>query len=95
MHSRLDNYFIEQSGEWWLLWNSFEDDTSNWDVVWTLYSAAKCEIAVEYEAAIYSLMDAWSGDEIDHFHWVNHEGVLSAGDMNKIARAVWPDTRRG
>jgi len=93
-HSRLDNYFIEQRGEWWLLWNSFEDEL-DCDVVWTLYGAAKCEIALEYEAAIYALMDAWSGDEVDHFHWITHEGVLSAGDMNEIAKAVWPDTVRG
>ena len=96
MHSRLDNYFIERRGEWWLLWDAFEDEnTWNGEVVWNLYGAAKSEVASEYEAAAYTLMDAWAGDEVDHFHWINQEGVLSAGDMNEIARAVWPDTRRG
>ena len=94
IHSRLDNYYIERHGKWWLLWNAFEDDnTWNWEVVWTLYGAAKSEVASEYEAAIYTLMDAWAGDEVDHFHWINHEGLLSVGDMNEIARAVWPEDR--
>ena len=96
MHSRLDNYFIERHGKWWLLWNAFEDDnTWEGEVVWTLYGAAESEAVSEHEASIYTLMDAWAGDEVDHFHWINHEGVLSVGDMNEIARAVWPNTGRG
>lgn len=95
-NSRRDNYFIERRGKWWLLWTAYENPLS-WEseVTWELYGAAESEIASEYEAAIYTLMDAWAGDEVDHVHEINHGRLLSVEDIREIARVVWPKTERG
>lgn len=93
-HSRLDNYFIERRGGQWLLWIGFEDENS-WDRDWTwvLYCFAEYGDADGHAAAVYLLHDAWadeaSRESIDHFHWVNHEGVLSVSDLTAIARSIW------
>ena len=49
----------------------------------------------ERQAATHLLIDVWRAEcadgSLDHFHWINEDGLLSVEDLMAIGRAVWDD----
>ncbi len=96
MHDRLDAYYLNPRGKYWLLWiQSLDDDQVPWRWWWTLYAWAEKRRVPEYEAAVYVLRDAWAkeaaGTSFDHFHLIDEPGMLSVETMMAIGRDVWPN----
>ena len=96
MHSRIDSYYLNPRGSYWLLWIYWQDD-NDWNMrwKWTLYSYAKKNKVEPKDAAIYLLMDAWSAEkensELDGLFMIDEDGFLSIGELTEIKRIVWPE----
>ena len=43
--------------------------------------------------AIHLILEFWKCEaeyqDLDHFHWINHTGLLDVADIKSIAREVW------
>jgi hypothetical protein len=96
MHSRLDAYYLsmDRSRARWLLWSRYYDD--NWSR-WQAGSVVACgpRGGLDAKAAAQLLLAAfWTAecrDGTDRFHWVNEDGLLSAGEMSELAVVAWPE----
>ena len=92
-HTRLDSYYLNRRGRYWLLWNRFLDE-SGWSMRWRweLYGWGLRKGVNEDQAAVYLLMDAWRA-ECDHgrsrFEWISGPGQLSSAELNAIADQAW------
>ena len=96
MSSRMDSYYLNPRGSYWLLWIYWQDD-NDWNMSWkwTLYSYAKKNKVEPKDAAIYLLMDAWSAEkessDLDGSIMINEDGFLCSDQIAEIARIVWPE----
>jgi hypothetical protein len=93
MHSRLDAYYLQTRGRYWLLWIRSLDDNAwvpTWE--WSLYGWALRKGVDREQAAVYLIMDAWREEArsgLGRFAWIGDAGMLSAVGMNAIADRVW------
>jgi hypothetical protein len=96
MNMRIDAYQLSMSRHHraWVLWlRPFDDNWSRWDDAVPVASAPRCGLAAR-DAARLLMAAYWrrqADDGVDHFHWINGEGLLSAGDLKEIGRIAWRD----
>ena len=97
LNNRIDNYQISLDGSqrYWLFWTlHFDDDflTWKWIVNDDVLKVRRQGIS-RINAARLLLRQYWLEQErlgyLDHFHWVNDEGLLSIGELKTIAKLVW------
>lgn len=96
LHGRIDAYnlSLSRARNRWVLWCSFFDQTS-WKFVDTHIAASAPRAGLQgADAAVLLLQAYWAAEadnenELDAFHWINEEGLLSAGQLKEIARRVW------
>lgn len=96
LHGRIDAYHLSLNAarSRWVLWLSYFDENC-WRFVDTHIAASAPRAGVQGSDAAILLLEAyWRGEaegesSLDAFHWVNQEGVLSAGDLKQIAQRVW------
>lgn len=91
-HCRLDAYYVHRGRTHWVLWTRYWDDNwGRWE--WLAAAAVARRGITERQAAVHLLIDAWraerSDGSLDHFHWINEDGLLSVADLMAIGRAVW------
>lgn len=96
-HSRQDLYYLStnRSRTHWILWFGYFDDydTHRWE---HLPYAFGPKIGVsDKDAACELILAGWTNEikngDVDQFHFVVSEGLLSLDDMLKIAECVWVD----
>jgi hypothetical protein len=98
MHSRIDAYYLNFRNPHWLLW--VRDCEAIWwntpDEEWFLGAYCLKRRAKVREASLYLIMDMWKLDareiDLDHFHFIHDEGMLSVAEFRTIGRLVWPET---
>jgi hypothetical protein len=95
-HSRIDSYYLNPRGSYWLLWIRSQDESDfNLAWKWTLYAYGARTGVDAKAAAIYLLLDAWKAEKeksfLDHFFLVDEVGFLSVEEILEIARNVWSD----
>ncbi len=93
MHNRLDAYYVHRGRTFWVLWiYAYDDNWSVWN--WVAVGCVPLFQASEKEAAAHLMLDmfTWQKDHegLDHFHWLNEEGLLNVEEWQAIGRAVWP-----
>ena len=90
MHSRTDNYYLSSSEQGWKLFNAIFDD---YEVEWIWVELCSCRRidTDDRTVACWLLHDALKDDphEIDPFHYIASEGLLSVADFNHISDLVW------
>src|SRR4051812_44885758 len=92
-NTRLDSYYLNPRGAYWLVWNRYRDENDSkprWG--WEIYAYGPRRGVDAKDAALYLLMDAWrieSGSE--RYDMIDDTGLLSADEISAIAAAVWPD----
>lgn len=96
IHDRLDAYYLNPRGRYWLLWiRSLDDGQIPWRWSWALYAWAEQRRVPGYEAAVCMLRDAWAQEaehgSLDHFHFIDEGGLLTVETLQAIGRDVWPD----
>lgn len=95
-HDRLDSYYLNPRGKYWLLWIRWLDD-NEWEPKWkwSLYAYGPKRSVDAKAAATYLLMDAWLAEKeassLDHFFLIDEAGSLSAAELTEIAEVVWPE----
>lgn len=95
-HSRFDSYYLAFTDEVWVIYlHEFSDGCGGtWD--WYPYSTSLRVDADVYALAfwmIYDLLKADSGiHELDRFHLVSAQGLLSVGDFKNIGDLVWVES---
>lgn len=93
MNGRVNAYYLSRGRTHWILWTRwFDDNWSRWE--WLAIGHVPRRQASEMQAAVHLLADFWRMErdttELDHFHWINEEGLLDAGEWRGIGRLVWP-----
>jgi hypothetical protein len=93
-HDRLDAYYLNPRGKYWLLWISSLDPnawTMEWR--WVLYAWGLKRGVSDKQAAIYLLADAWASEAresgLGQFEWINEAGTLSVPELCATARLAW------
>lgn len=94
-HNRINSYYLNPRGKYWLLWNYYQDDNDwNHEWKWVLYGYGPRKGVDAEEAAVYLLMDAWESEarnwELDKYHWIDEAGLFSVEMIEAVARVVWP-----
>jgi len=94
MHSRVDQYVIHKGDECWLLWCGTPDDNAGTDINhWFPTARLPIAEADEIQAAISMLKAFWHREvdwlNLDKYHWINADGILSVADLESIAASVW------
>jgi hypothetical protein len=94
MHNRIDNYYLNPRRTGWLLWNNWvEDGGYPWTWHWDFLAHGKRCRADARTIAIHLIMEFWRCEaehqDVDHFHWINHTGLLDVGEIKSIAREIW------
>jgi hypothetical protein len=96
MHSRVDSYYLNPRGRYWLLWiRSREDEDWSRKWIWMLYAYGPRKGVDAKTAATYLLLDAWNAEkkinELDHWFLIDEEAFLSVAEIAEISRKVWPE----
>ena len=91
---RIDSYYLNPRGKYWLLWNRFQDENSwEWAWTWVLYGYATKQGADPKTAGTYILLDAWTEEKeqwgLAPFFLIDQPGLLSVADISEIGRKVW------
>ena len=94
MHSRVDQYVIHKGDECWLLWCGTPDDNAGTDINhWFPTARLPIAEADEIQAAISMLKAFWHREvdwlNLDKYHWINADGILSVADLESISASVW------
>ena len=94
MHNRIDNYYLNPRRTGWLLWNNWvEDGGYPWTWHWDFLAHGKRCRADARTIAIHLILEFWKCEaehqDVDHFHWINHTGLLDVGEIKSIAREIW------
>jgi hypothetical protein len=94
MHSRVDQYVIHKGVEYWLLWCGTPDDNAGTDINhWFPTAMLAIERIDEIQAGISMLKAFWHREvdwlNLDKYHWINTEDILSVADLESIAASVW------
>lgn len=96
LHNRLSAYQLHPSRQRWLFWCGFLDDCVHpWRWEYVLVSSCPRK-GVDPELAAISLLAASWSDEATHYglgayHWLNQTGLLTAEQVEAVAREVWPE----
>jgi hypothetical protein len=101
MHSRIDAYYLNYRNSHWQLW--VRDCEAIWwntpDEEWFLGAYCLKRRATVREASLYLIMDLWKLEarevDLDHFHRIHDEGLLSVAEFRTLGRLVWPETMMG
>jgi hypothetical protein len=97
MNNRISNYHLslDSSQKCWVLWVSYFNDTDllwKWETSEDVLLCPRKSLNRE-EAALFLLREYWRSEsedyEVDQFHWLNLEGLLSVAQAKEIAREVW------
>ena len=94
MHNRIDNYYLNPRRTGWMLWNNWvEDGGYPWTWHWDFFAHGKRCRADERTIAIHLILEFWKCEAehqaVDHFHWINHTGLLDIGEIKSLVREVW------
>ena len=98
-HDRLDCYYLNPRGKYWILWIRWLDD-NEWEPKWkwSVYAYGLKKGVDAKTAATYLLMDAWKAEkehsDLDHFFLINEAGSLTVDELLEIARVVWPEDKK-
>lgn len=100
VYNRLNAYHISTNIQrsHWILWISWLNDFEwKWKLETAIYAYGVRKGINKKTAAIYLLIDAWSFEienmDLDPFHWLNDEGLLSIEEYAAMARIVWPENQ--
>jgi hypothetical protein len=91
---RLDSYYLNPRGSYWLLWNWYQDE-NDWDFAyrWVLYGYARKVGADARTAATYLLLDAWKSErdslDLGPYFLIDEACLLSVSEIKEIGSAVW------
>jgi hypothetical protein len=95
MHMRIDAYYLSMCSKHrnWLLWSKGCDDNwSEWMDPMALAYSPRCGLKAT-DAAQLLLAAYWDHErrknDLDEYHWINEEVLLSAGQIQNVANAVW------
>lgn len=94
MNSRIDSYYLSRGRTHWMLWiRWFDDNGGGWS--WLAIGHVPRKQASLMQAAVHLLVDFWrmekDATELDHFHWIDDEGLLDTSEWRTIALLVWPE----
>jgi hypothetical protein len=92
MHNRIDNY-LNPRRTGWLLWNNrLYEDTVPWTWWCDFIAHGKRCMIDEKTIATHLITEFWKSEavhqDVDHYHWINYTGILSAEDEQAIARST-------
>jgi hypothetical protein len=93
MHCLLDSFYLHRGRTHWILWSKSYDD--NWGKWEEGQAIARCAVTglVQRDAAMILLaeyLDMRRRDAyLDRFDWINETGLLSVGEIDAVADAVW------
>ena len=95
MHSRVDQYVLHKGSDYWLLWCGTPDDNAGTDInhwfptaVLPISEAGEMLVGVTLLKAFWDREVSWLN--LEKYHWINAEGVLSVADLESIAVSIWP-----
>jgi hypothetical protein len=86
-------FYLHRVRTHWILWSKSYDD--NWGRWGEEDAVARCAVkgAVQRDAAVILLAEYLDMRrrvaDLDRFHWINETGVLSVGEIDAVADAVW------
>jgi hypothetical protein len=91
--SRIETYWLHRARRHWVVWIEDRDWTNDPEYKWQVAAYAK-RTGVSAEAAVPHLILArWELEmeerQLDHFHFVSNEGMLTVPAWMAIGRAVW------
>ena len=100
MNNRISNYHIslDSSQKRWVFWVSYFNDS---DIPWKWVTGEDVLVCPRKnlnreEAALFLLKEYWLSEsedyDLDQFHWLNMEGLLSVPQAKELAREVWRET---
>ena len=94
MHGRIDAYYLSRGRTHWILWlYSYDDNWGNWD--WLAIGNVPLRQANKKQASIHLMADFWrmekTENDLDHYHSINEEDFLGAGEWRTIGLLVWPE----
>ena len=96
MHSRMDSYYLSYDKDHWMIFmHLLEDGSSSWEWSWYLYAIAPRVSADDRSVGFWMIHDLLKYDavthEVDEFHLVSGEGLLTVGDFENIGQLVWTE----
>ena len=96
MHSRMDSYYLSCNRDYWMIFmHLLEDGSSSWEWSWYLYAIAPKVSGDDRSIGFWMIHDLLKHDagihEVDAFHLVSAEGLLTVGDYENIGQLVWTD----
>ncbi len=100
MNMRIDAYYLSMCSHhrFWVLWaKGYDDNWGEWMAPSAVAAATRCGLGSDAAARLL-LLAYWQTQceqEVDRFHWVNEEELLSAGALTEIANAAWRDPDDG
>lgn len=93
-HGRIESYYIHSGRKHWILWSSYYDEN---EYKWAFSPVGYVDKKQSdlFSAAVHLLIDYWKMEmkdqTLDHFHWINREGLFEAEEWRAIGRALWRD----
>ena len=94
-HSRCDNYYLSYMKDYWLIFlHEYSDGMSpTWE--WYPYAAASrvdSDIRAIGFWMVHDLLSADAGmHEVDRYHLVSAQGLLTVGDFAVIGDSIWSE----
>jgi hypothetical protein len=98
-HSRFDSYYLSFTTDDWLIY--LHEYYDGMDDTWEWYPyAASPKVDGDIRAIsfwlVHDLLKADSREhEVDHFHLVSAQGLLSVGDFKNMGELVWAESEEG
>ena len=95
MHSRVDQYVLHKGRDYWLLWCGTPDDNAGIDINhWFPTAILPISEVGEMLVGVTLLKAFWDREmrwlNLEKYHWINAEGMLSVADLESIAVSIWP-----
>ena len=94
MNTRIDAYYLPMCSHHrcWVLWRkSFDDNWGEWMAPEAAAVSARCALGRDAAARLL-LLAYWQvqrTQDVDRFHWINEDELLSAGALTEVANAAW------
>jgi hypothetical protein len=102
VNERMESYYLQHGRTHWILWIRRYDD--NWGKWENPIAVARCpwhglhdgkDAAMILLAAVFAEERRCYSSELDRFHSINKTGLLSAGELDAVADAVWGQSLDG